>query len=92
MVEEYTPIYFPSSEDEYGVPTKALHPEYPVKVVSDEAEIYTFDPVVALHDVNVREEKERVFVEMLLPPIIYTPPPHDVAEHDVKVNEESVSL
>ena len=63
-----------------------------MKLVCDEAVIYTFDPYDALQDANLREEKERVFVEMLLPPIIYTPPPHDVAEHDVKFNEESVSF
>ena len=64
ILEEYFPIYFPSSEDEYGVPTKALHPLYPVKLVSDEAVIYTFDPVDAVHEEKEREEKERVFVEM----------------------------
>ena len=64
ILEEYFPTYFPSSEDEYGVPTKALHPVYPVKLVSDEAVIYTFDPVDAVHEEKEREEKERVFVEM----------------------------
>ena len=64
VLDEYSPIYFPSSEDEYGVPTKALHPVYPVKLVSDEAVIYTFNPVDALHEEKEREEKERVFVEI----------------------------
>ena len=92
LVEEYSPMYFPSSEDEYGVPTKALQPLYPVKLLKAEAVVYTFDPVDALQDVNVREEKERMFVERLLLPSRYTPPPQEVAEQDVKFNEERVSL
>ena len=64
MVEEYTPIYFPSSDEEYELPTKLFHSVYTVKLVSADPVIYTFDPVVALHDVNVSDEKESVSEEM----------------------------
>ena len=92
MVEEYAPIYFPSLEDEYKLPTKLLHAVYPVKLVSADPVIYTFDPVVAEQDVNVRDEKERLPDAIYVPPTIYTPPPQLVAEQEVNVKEESVSF
>ena len=65
VVEEYAPIYFPSSDDEYELPTKVLHDGYPVKLVSADPVIYTFFPlVVALHDENVNELNDRLLVEI----------------------------
>ena len=75
MVEEYTPIYFPSFKEEYELPTKLLQELYPVNFVSAEPMIYTFDPVVAVQSVNVRVENESMLDEMDVPPTIYTPPP-----------------
>ena len=51
--------------------------------------IYTFPPFkLALHDVNEREEKERVEIERVSPTLIYNAPPFDVAEHDSNDREE----
>ena len=58
-----------------------------------EAETYIPFPLpVAVQVVKVREEKERVEVESAFPPSIYTAPPLDVAEQEVNVMEERVSL
>ena len=63
-----------------------------MKRASADPVIYTFDPVVALHDENVTLENAREDIDMELSPSIYTAPPQLVAEHEVNVNEESVSF
>ena len=64
MLDEYTPTYFPSSDDEYELCTKPLHDVYPINELNVDPVIYTLDAVAAVHELNVRDEKERVFVEM----------------------------
>ena len=92
VLDEYDPIYFRSFDDEYDLPTKSVHPLYPVNRVGVEQMIYTFNPVDAVHEEKEREEKERVEIESAFPPLIYNAPPFDVAVQEMNVTEEIDSL